>query len=133
MYILAYFCGTDGAPETGLSPTVDGYKIEDSTQVLTASALTEIGDGWYYYDYSTADSSYHYVFTIDGGAALPGLLRYAVGSSPGDSADIATVSTNVDSIATDIDNLYYKFRDMRRKNPEWQFNPAKGLGRLDKK
>jgi hypothetical protein len=57
---------------------------------------------------------------------LPGLLRYASGTSSGDSADITTVSTNVDSIATEIDNFYYKFRDMRRKHPEW--NPSKGLG-----
>jgi hypothetical protein len=126
MYIFAYFCGTDGAPETGLSPTADVYRIEDTTQVLTAQALTEIGDGWYYYDYSTADEDNHYVITVDGGATLPGLLRYAKGAGKPDGDIIASIESDVDEIKTKIDNQYFSFRDMRRKHPEWR--PFEGGG-----
>jgi hypothetical protein len=125
MYIVAYFIGTDGAPETGLSPTVNGHRLEETAQVLTDAALTEAGDGWYFYNFSLADSSYHYVFTVDS-VTLPGLLRYAAGTSSPDSADISTLITNVDEVSDDIKNQYYAFRDMRRKHPEW--NAAKDLG-----
>jgi hypothetical protein len=124
MYILAYFIGTDGVPETGLTVTGEGYKVEDRSHVLSSVSFTEIGDGWYYYNHSSADSSYHYVYTVDGGATLPGLLRYAAGASSGDSADISTLITNLDTVSDDIKNQYYAFRDMRRKHPEW--NPMRG-------
>ena len=126
MYIVAYFIGTDGAPEGGLSPTVDGCRIEDNTKILAALALTEAAiTGWYFYDFATADPSNHYVFTVDGGATLPGLLRYAAGTSSPDAADLSTLITNTDTISDDIKNQYYAFRDMRRKHPEWDTNRGK--------
>lgn len=124
MYILAYFCGTDGAPEGGLTPTVDCARLEDNTQVLTATALSAtVITGLYYYDYSTADKDYHYVGVVDGGATLLGLLRYAPFAGKGDSDIIASVSTDVSSILTKLNSQYYEFRDLRRKHPDW--NPFK--------
>ena len=125
MYIVAYFIGTDGAPEGGLTPTVDGCRIEGNAKVLAAVALTAAAiDGWYFYDQLEYDSKYHYIYTVDGGATLPGLLRYAPGVSGGDSSDISTLVTNLDTVSDDVKNQYYAFRDMRRKHPEW--NPNRG-------
>ena len=119
MYIVGFFIGTDGTPETGLSATVDGLRLEDNTKVLSAVACTAGNiDGVYYYDFSTADERYHYVFTIDS-VTLPGLLRYAPGISPVSGAEIATVATNVSQLITDFANQYYNFRDMRRKFKDW--------------
>lgn len=122
MYILAYFLGTDGAPEGGLTPLVSCARIEDNTQVLTSVALSaSVITGFYYYDYATADEDSHYVGYVDS-VTLPGLLRYAPFAGKGDSDIIASISDDVSSILTKLNSQYYEFRDLRRKHPEWNPN-----------
>ena len=74
MLIIAFF--TDGGtPKTGLSPTLDVWKT-DGTQVVTAQAMTEIGGGFYKYEYTGYDEDEDYVIRADGTATLSGYDRY---------------------------------------------------------
>lgn len=74
MNIIAFF--TDkGTPKTGLSPTIDVWKL-DGTQVVTAQDMTEIAGGFYTYDFSTYDEDEDYCIRADGTDTLTGSDRY---------------------------------------------------------
>lgn len=84
MRVLAYFADS-GTPKTGLSPTVDIYDLLDSSLVVNDGAMTEVGDGFYKYDFSLYDTSKNYAVICDGTATLAAGERYAVGATgPGD-------------------------------------------------
>ncbi len=79
MELLAFF--TDkGTPSTGLSPTIDVWKL-DGTQVVTAQAMTEIAGGFYKYDFTTYDEDINYVIRADGTNTLTGSDRYVYSSN----------------------------------------------------
>jgi len=77
MYLTASFTNL-GEPATGLSPTIRIRKM-DGTLVVTDGAMTEIGDGSYYYDFTTFDYDIDYVYRCDGGNTLNGSERYIYG------------------------------------------------------
>ena len=79
MNIIAFFTNS-GTPKTGLSPTVDVWTL-DSTQVITAQAMNEVGGGFYYYDFTTYDEDINYVIRADGTATLTGSDRYVYSSN----------------------------------------------------
>jgi len=74
MLIIAFFT-EDGTPKTGLSPTLDVWKV-DGTQPVTAQAMTEIAGGFYKYDFTTYDEDEDYVIRADGTATLSVADRY---------------------------------------------------------
>ena len=79
MELLAFF--TDkGTPKTGLSPTMDVWKI-DGTQIVTSQAMTEIAGGFYVYDFTTYDEDINYVIRADGTSTLSGSDRYVYASN----------------------------------------------------
>jgi len=79
MLIIAFF--TDkGVPKTGLTPTIDIWKA-DGTQVVTAASMTEIGGGFYKYDFTGYNGAEQYCIRADGGATLVGNERYVYGSN----------------------------------------------------
>lgn len=52
------------AGSTGLSPTVDAWKLSDGSQVLTGVAMTdELGRGLYRYAHTAADEDEEYVYS----------------------------------------------------------------------
>lgn len=68
------FRDDNGAPETGLTPTiVTMKKVSDGSDVV-APAVSEIGGGFYLFSVTTTEAL---VCTVDGGAALTGANRYA--------------------------------------------------------
>ncbi len=79
MEILAFFTNK-GTPETGLSATIDVWKL-DGTQVVTAQAMTEIAGGFYKYDFTAYDEDIDYVIRGDGSATLSGSDRYVFSSN----------------------------------------------------
>lgn len=79
MELLAFFTNK-GVPATGLSPTMDVWKL-DGTQVVTAQAMTEIAGGFYSYDFTTYDEDINYVIRADGTATLSGSDRYVYASN----------------------------------------------------
>lgn len=79
MIITAFFTNK-GTPATGLSPTIDVWKI-DATQVVTSQAMDEIAGGFYSYDFTTYDEDLDYVIRADGTATLSGSDRYQFSSN----------------------------------------------------
>lgn len=75
IYIYAFFTES-GVPKTGLSPTVDVWEGIAATQSVNAQAMTEKGDGWYIYNFSTYVQTKQYLVTIDGTSTLSGSERY---------------------------------------------------------
>jgi len=74
MNLISFFTD-NGAPKTGLSPTIDVWTL-DGTQVVTSQAQTEIAGGFYSYDFTTYDDDEDYCIRADGTSALQGDERY---------------------------------------------------------
>lgn len=81
--IFTCFFTSSGAPATGLSPTITIRKVSDGSAVVSAQAMTEVGSGWYRYDYAGYDETLDYVFVADGGAGQPAGERYVFGATDG--------------------------------------------------
>jgi hypothetical protein len=77
--IIAYFA-ENGVPKTGLSATIDIYRVSDNVQVISSAALIEIGGGGYKYVFTGCDTNEEYFFVIDGSSVLLNGQRYATGS-----------------------------------------------------
>ena len=78
VYFNAQFTD-NGAPRTGLSPTICILRDSDQTEVVTDANMTEIGRGWYMYDFTLYDANEEYVATADAGSDVPTVERYAYG------------------------------------------------------
>ncbi len=78
MNIIAFFT-ENGTPKTGLSATIDVWKI-DGTQTVTAQAMTEVAGGFYVYDYTTYDEDEDYCIRADS-VTLTGSDRYVYSSN----------------------------------------------------
>ena len=73
---IAAFFSQSGVPKTGLSTTIDIWEIATATQSVNGGAMTERGDGWYVYNFTTYDQTKQYGITIDGSSTLAGAERY---------------------------------------------------------
>jgi hypothetical protein len=72
---------SSGVSVTGLSPTINIYNVATNALVVTNGSLTEIGSGWYKYNFTAYDYTLNYVFTIDGGVSLSANDRYKYGGN----------------------------------------------------
>lgn len=77
--IIAFFTN-QGTPATGLTPTIDIWE-SDGTQVVSGATMTEVGGGFYKYDFTDYDGSKHYCIRADGGPTLPTDERYQYGTN----------------------------------------------------
>lgn len=71
----------NSVPQTGLTPTMDIWELHPTNPLLnvlvvSGGATTEIGGGWYRYDFVTYDNMKNYVMLFDGGISLPTEERY---------------------------------------------------------
>lgn len=93
-------------PKTGLTPTIDIWELDPTnpavnTLVVNDGSVTEIGGGWYRYDFLTYDYDKDYTMTIDGGAAgLTPQERYKIASNDSFQEDISHETWN--ATATDF-------------------------------
>lgn len=90
--ITAHFTSSS-IPQPGLTPVIDVFELGvvaagPNTHVVTAATMTEIGGGWYRYDFSTYDPAKSYVFNIDGGSVLLDCDRYKYGGNESYVEDI---------------------------------------------
>lgn len=100
--ILTAHFTTGGVPITGLTPTIDIIEMGiTNTLVVSSGSLSEVGIGWYRYDFTTYDPTKNYVFTIDGGVSLPACERYKHGGNESYVEDISSEVWN----ETVIDHL----------------------------
>lgn len=99
--LITVFVTNKSNPETGLSPTIRIWEVSAGSQslVVTDDAMTEVGDGFYKYEFTTMDPLKHYNFRADAGASQPKGERYYVGSSALSPQEIADV--NWDETASD--------------------------------
>lgn len=79
MNIIVFFTES-GNPKTGLSATIDIWKL-DGTQVITAQSMTEVAGGFYTYDFTTYDEDIDYCIRADGSNVLTDTDRYAYSSN----------------------------------------------------
>jgi len=87
LQVLAFFTDT-GVPKTGLTPTVRIRDISDNTLIITDSTSSEVGDGWYKYDFVAYDSTKEYAIRFDGGPTLSDTDRYTSGTNDSFAEDI---------------------------------------------
>lgn len=80
--MVAYFQRSNGDPYAGLSPTIRIWEINPTgadTLVITDAAMTEVGDGFYKYNFTSYDYTKTYGTRMDGGSVPQiGVGRYAV-------------------------------------------------------
>lgn len=134
VYITAFFLDATGTPATGLSPTIDAYRVSDNTQVITAQNMTEIGGGYYKYQWSSGyDTAQDYVFVCDGTNTLVGASRYATSVS-GEKSNIEIIKERTDNLPdspigedTIIEGTH-TFADMIRLTVRWMYSRIVNAG-----
>jgi hypothetical protein len=99
MWITTYFT-ENGTPKTGLTPTVDVWKVSDSSQVITAQAMSEVGGGFYKYFFAGYSAQEEYNVRCDGGVGLINQERYTYAGNEGFHDDIYEIQQTVTSIET---------------------------------
>lgn len=97
--IITSFFTNNGAPATGLAPTVKIWELDATnptinTLVINGGLMVEIGDGWYRYDFLTYDPNKGYVITTDGGGILPTYERYSVAANETYAEEVTEVMMN---------------------------------------
>lgn len=80
MYITAFFTH-NGVPTSGLNATLRIREVATSTLVVTDDPMTDIGDGFYSYDFATYDPTLAYAIRCDGTAVLNDVERYAAATN----------------------------------------------------
>lgn len=63
----------DGVPQTGLSPTIDIYRMSDDTLLVNDGAMTEVANGWYKYIFTEGngfDPREDFAYDADGGVTI---------------------------------------------------------------
>lgn len=77
--IISFFTN-NGEPQEGITPTIKIRKISDNTIVIDNFAMTEIGDGFYKYEFNN-DENEGYTILCDGGVTLTTAERYTFAST----------------------------------------------------
>jgi hypothetical protein len=89
MILRAYFHHA-GTPRVGLAPQIWLYNLTESTNPVAGAVMTEVGNGWYKYEYA-GDETDTYVYTVDS-VLLSGLERYGSGDYGGDPGNVRYVN-----------------------------------------
>jgi len=104
MWVTIYFQDYD-TPATGLTPDIRIRSVETG-DVVTSGTMSEIGEGWYKYDFSSYDISKDYYIFADA-VSLVGPDRYQVGVT-------GEYGTNIDTINLLSDNIDYRTTLVRK-------------------
>ena len=80
MITITSFFTDNGTPKTGLAPTISIRRADTHALVVTWDTMTEVGDGWYKYNFN-GDETLDYLVVCDGGTALTTAERYTFGGS----------------------------------------------------
>ena len=93
--IINAFFTDKGDPKTGLSPTIRIRDLADNSLVVTDEALTEVGDGFYKFLFTSYDETKNYVFRADRTSTLVGADRYVFGSNENNEVtQVRKIQTN---------------------------------------
>lgn len=81
MFIMSHFT-KGGHPKTGLSPTLSVWEIgATDTKIVNSAAMTEVGDGFYKYEFTAYNPTKEYGFISDAGPELPPNERYGTNAT----------------------------------------------------
>jgi hypothetical protein len=102
---IVVFATNAGVPATGLSPTLDVWRVADGVQQVTAQAMAEVAGGWYRYTAFSAVDGSQYVWAADLTATLANADRYKGGAFSGTTetrleTDIPAILADTADIAT---------------------------------
>jgi len=97
MYILSFFT-ENGLPKTGLNAIVKVLTIPGGVVVVNNEAMSELGDGFYYYNFAGYDYTKDYAIKSDGSGVLADAERYQVAGNESFVDDINSVITENESI-----------------------------------
>lgn len=91
--VTAFIC-LGGVPKTGLSPIIRIWEVTTGvdTLVVAAGSMTEVGDGFYKYVFTSYDQSKNWAMRVDGdptGTTLAGPERYQVAVNESFEEDIS--------------------------------------------
>lgn len=92
MYILAFFTDS-GVPKTGLSCEIKIRDIPSGSILVNNLNMSELGDGFYYYDFTAYDATKDYAILCDGSATLSNTERYLVAGNENYLEDISENTT----------------------------------------
>jgi len=96
--LVTVFFVKGGIPETGLTPTLDIYRVTNNALIVSSQNMSETGGGWYKYDFTAYVRGVEYVITCDGGTALDSFERYAYGGNSIADVSIHNHDTDVKAI-----------------------------------
>jgi hypothetical protein len=100
IFITTFFI-IRGIPLLGLNPTIKIIRISDNSLIINNAYLSEIGFGFYKYNFTSYDPKIEYVFRIDGGSSIQGSERYKVTSNRDDLLMAAKLPTSFIMGSTD--------------------------------
>ncbi len=88
MNILSFFTKA-GSPATGLNiPTIKIIEVPSGTVSVNNQNMTELSDGFYFYDFVGYDFTKDYAILCDGGNTLIGSERYVIAGNENYTVDI---------------------------------------------
>lgn len=96
--ILAFFTDS-GAPKTGLTPTIRIWDIGAGSLDVVDEDMTEVGDGFYNYNFTDYDEEKDYAIRMDGTATLSNTDRYLFAGNESYIEDIWGAKTGNHDIA----------------------------------
>lgn len=69
----------NGVDQTGLTPTINIYDLDDNSLAVNGGSVSEVGEGGYTYNFTAYNAAKAYYWKMDGGASLNNRLRYKRG------------------------------------------------------
>lgn len=90
--IVAVYQNELNIGQTGLTPFIRIWNLDITPPsiILSSGVMTEIGEGAYYYNFTTYTGTVSYLFRCDGGSEMDGLNRYVWSTNENDPASIAS-------------------------------------------
>ncbi len=93
--VISSLFTSGGTPALGLFPTIRIREVDSGgdSLVVTDAAMTEVGDGFYKYDFTIYDPTKEYLFRTNGGVTLPASERYQKASNRHGGQEMWSVNT----------------------------------------
>lgn len=97
--IITSFFTISGNPTSGLTPTIKIWRLDvgspmTNTLVVNGEPLSEIGDGWYRFDFTAYNYLENYAIVVDGGISVPLGERYVWAANESFQEDIVNTTWN---------------------------------------
>jgi len=99
--IISSFFTSNGLPTTGLAPTINIWELNVATNTLVVDTdtVTEVGDGFYKYNFTGYDGTKNYTTIVDAGPTMTLYGRYSVAALP---AEVAISNTTIQQITDSV-------------------------------